>query len=127
MMSDNTNGSMTAERLAELGLDAEDYARIERTAMFSAILGFICQLCAVLACCGPLFISGPGVVLGIVALVLAKGVLDSGVDGAPGAYARTSIAMSVIGVAWCGFVSLLCCAYFGLYGLGIAIGLAGNM
>jgi hypothetical protein len=115
-MSDNEHFGISSERLADLGLDAEDYARIERNAMFAAILGLLCHVCAMMACCGSIFISVPGLALGIVALVLSKGVLDSGVGGGPGAYARTSIAMSVIGIGWNGLVSLVCCAYIGLSG-----------
>ncbi len=125
-MANDTHRGISSERLAELGLDTEDYDRIERNAMFAAILGLLCQICAVMACCGTIFISVPGLALGIVALVLSKGVLDSGVDGAPGAYARTSIAMSVIGIGWNALVSLACCAYIGMYAFFGMMGALGN-
>lgn len=122
-----SQGTISPERLAALGLDTEDYARIERNAMFAGILGLLCHICAMLACCGSIFVSVPGLALGIVALVLSKGVLDSGVDGGPAAYARTSIAMSVIGIVWNGFVSLICCAYIALYGFVGFLSVLGEM
>lgn len=126
-MSDFSKSDISSERLSALGLDTEDYARIERNALFAAILGFLCQVCAMLACCGSIMVCIPGLALGIVALVLSKGVLDSGVDGAPAAYARTSIAMSAVGIAWNGLVTLGCCAYMGLYFMAGFVSVLGNM
>ena len=104
----------------------EEIAKIERDAVFAAILATLCHAGAVMVCC--VFPAGfASLAMGFGSLWLAKGVLDTGIDGAPRAYAYTSVVMSVIGILWSGFVTFCICAYFAFYFLMIVAMGAGNM
>ena len=107
-------------------LDEGELARVERDALFAAILATLCHLAAVMVCCvAPAGVVGIGTGLG--SLYLSKKVLDTGVDGTARGYAYVASAMSFIGILWSGFVLLCVCAYLTFYvAMIMAMGAGGN-
>lgn len=105
------------------GWNADDHAsdeerdRIERNASFAFVLAMMAHLGALVVCCSSGLSGIFSVGMAVGAIWVAKGVLESGVEGAPRAYAMASLPIAVIALMWSATITLFYCAYIGLYAM----------